>query len=48
MLTYLWRTAGERGGVFRDAATDSRKRIKNLSKIRKEAETSCFVRKVAD
>ncbi len=48
MLTYLWRTPGERGGVFRDAATDSRKRIKNLAKIRQQAEASCFVRKVAD
>ncbi len=48
MLSYLWRTPGERGGVFRDAATDSRKRIKNFAKIRQESEASCFVRKVAD
>jgi hypothetical protein len=44
MLTYLWSTPGERGGVFRDAATNSRKRIKHLAEIVEEAENSCFVR----
>ena len=48
MLTYLWSTPGERGGVFRDAATESRKRIKSLANIRKEAEASCFVQKIED
>ena len=48
MLSYLWSTPGERGGVFRDAASDSRNRIKNLDKIRQQAESSCFVRKLAD
>ena len=48
MLTYLWSTPGERGGVFRDAATESRNRIKVLANIRKEAEASCFVKSVDD
>lgn len=48
MLTYLWSTPGERGGVFRDAATDARKRIKNLAKIQQDAEASCFLRKPAN
>lgn len=44
MLTYLWSTPGERGGVFRDAATNSRNRIKHLAEIAEGAEKSCFVR----
>ena len=48
MLTYLWSTPGERGGVFRDAAKESRKRIKTLADVRRQAEASCFVRKVAN
>jgi hypothetical protein len=44
MLTFLWSTPGERGGVFRDAATDSRKRVKHLAEVIEEAENSCFIR----
>lgn len=42
-LTYLWSTPGERGGVFRDASPDSRKRIKHLAKVVNDAQDSCFV-----
>ena len=46
-LTYLYRTPGERGGVFRDAAPESRKRVKDLGKLRKKAEAACFVKQTA-
>lgn len=46
-LTFLYSTPGERGGVFRDAAPDSRRRIKDLEKLRHEAEAACFVSRSA-
>jgi hypothetical protein len=42
-LTYLWSTPGERGGVFRDASPNSRKRIKHLAKVVGDAQDSCFI-----
>ena len=47
MLSFLFSTPGERGGVFRDAAPRSRKRIKTLQAVREEAEAACFVSGVA-
>ena len=46
VLTYLRRTPGERGGVFRDAAPNSRSRVARLAQIGGEAERSCSVRAV--
>ncbi len=42
-LTFLWSTPGERGGVFRDASPNSRKRIKHLAAVVDAAQSSCFV-----
>jgi hypothetical protein len=42
-LTFLYGTPGEKGGVFRDAAPESRKRVKRLASLRSEAEAACFV-----
>ncbi len=42
-LTFLYRTPGERGGIFRDAAPRSRQRIKTFRAIHEEAEAACFV-----
>ena len=47
MLSFLFSTPGERGGVFRDAAPRSRKRIETLQAVREEAEAACFVSGVA-
>lgn len=47
-LTYLWSTPGERGGVFRDAAPNSRKRIKELARVVEAAQDSCFVTAKSD
>jgi len=44
VLTFLRSTPGERGGVFRDAAPNSRDRVKKLSQVREAAEVSCFIR----
>ena len=46
-LSFLFSTPGEKGGIFRDAAPQSRKRIKNLQALRREAEAACFVSGVA-
>ena len=46
-LSFLYGTPGERGGMFRDAAPRSRKRIKELRTVRREAEAACFVSGVA-
>ena len=46
-LSFLYSTPGERGGVFRDAAPQSRKRIKALRTLREEAEAGCLVAGVA-
>ena len=46
-LSFLYSTPGERGGMFRDAAPQSRKRIKALQALRREAEAACFVPRVA-
>lgn len=46
-LTFLFSTPGEKGGVFRDAAPESRKRIKALKSLRKESEAACHVARVA-
>ena len=46
-LSFLYGTPGERGGMFRDAAPQSRKRIKSFRALRKEAEAACFVSRVA-
>ena len=42
-LTVMVKTPGEKGGVFRDAAPQSRKRVKGFAEIRREAEAACFV-----
>lgn len=42
-LTFLYSTAGERGGIFRDAAPRSRQRIKTFRAIHEEAEAACFI-----
>ena len=47
MLSFMYSTPGERGGIFRDAAPRSRKRIKTLQAARQEAEAACFVSGVA-
>lgn len=46
-LGFLYGTPGERGGMFRDAAPQSRKRIEELRTLRREAEAACFVSRVA-
>ena len=46
-LSFLYGTPGERGGFFRDAAPQSRKRIKFFHAVREEAEAACFVSGVA-
>ena len=46
-LTFLYSTPGERGGIFRDAAPQSRKRIKALQALREEAEAACLVSGIA-
>ena len=46
-LSFLYGTPGERGGMFRDAAPQSRKRIKALRTLRRSAEAACFVPGVA-
>ena len=46
-LSFLYGTPGERGGMFRDAAPQSRKRIKAFRALRREAEAACFVNRVA-
>ena len=46
-LSFLFSTPGERGGIFRDAAPQSRKRIKALKALREEAESGCLVSGVA-
>ena len=47
MLSFLYRTPGERGGIFRDAAPQSRKRIKALEAARRDAEAACTIPGVA-
>ncbi|WP_025770170.1 hypothetical protein [Thioalkalivibrio sp. HK1] len=42
-LSFLYSTAGERGGIFRDAAPRSRQRINLFRAVRNEAEDACFV-----
>jgi len=44
VLTFLRSTPGERGGVFRDAAPNSRERVKRLAKSIEAAESTCFMR----
>ena len=46
-LSFLYGTPGERGGMFRDAAPQSRKRIAEFRALRREAEAECFVSRVA-
>ena len=46
-LSFLFSTPGEKGGIFRDAAPRSRKRIKAWQALRGEAEAACFVSGVA-
>ena len=46
-LSFLYGTPGERGGVFRDAAPQSRKRIKALEALRREAVAACTISGVA-
>lgn len=43
VLTFLRDTPGERGGVFRDAAPNSRERVKHLADVRAAALTSCLL-----
>lgn len=47
-LGFLYGTPGERGGIFRDAAPQSRKRIKSLRALREEAEAACVVPRIAN
>ena len=44
VLTFLRSTPGERGGVFRDAAPNSRERVKRLAGSIEAAESTCFPR----
>jgi len=46
-LSFLFGTPGEKGGVFRDAAPESRKRIKALKALRDGSEAACSVSRVA-
>ena len=46
-LSFLYSTPGERGGVFRDAAPNSRQRIRRLDEVRREAQAACFVSRSA-
>ena len=46
-LSFLYGTPGERGGFFRDAASQSMKRIEFFHALREEAEAACFVSGVA-
>ena len=46
-LSFLYGTPGERGGFFRDAAPQSRKRIKFFHAVHEEAKAACFVSGVA-
>ncbi|MCY4467356.1 MAG: hypothetical protein OXC08_01440 [Thiotrichales bacterium] len=46
-LSFLFSTPGERGGIFRDAAPQSRKRIKALRALREDAEAGCLIPGVA-
>ena len=43
-LSFLYSTPGERGGIFRDAVSDARKRVKALAQIRETARAACSVR----
>lgn len=45
-LSFLYSTPGEKGGVFRDAAPDSRARIKALAADRDAAAKACFVKRL--
>ncbi|MGI9301369.1 MAG: hypothetical protein ACR2RB_01480 [Gammaproteobacteria bacterium] len=45
-LSFLYGTPGEKGGVFRDAAPDSRNRIKALEASRDAAAQACFVKRL--
>jgi hypothetical protein len=45
-LGFLRSTPGERGGVFRDAAPNSRARVKSFMEIEENAQSSCFVKRV--
>ncbi len=45
-LTFLYRTPGERGGVFRDAAPGARKRVKDFRALRESTKASCSVKKL--
>ena len=47
-LSFLFSTPGERGGIFRDAAPESRKRIKALRALREDAEAGCLIPGVAN
>lgn len=40
-MSVMIRTPGERGGAFRDAP-GARKEVRNLRRIREEAESACF------
>ena len=43
-LTFLYSTPGERGGIFRDAVSEARSKVKDLSKIRESARAACTVK----
>jgi len=45
-LSFLYSTPGERGGVFRDAVSEARKRVRELADLRETARTSCSVGRV--
>ena len=44
-LSYMIKTPGEKGGAFRDAP-GARGTVKKLAKLKKKAESSCFVKKI--
>ncbi len=48
MLSFLRGTPGERGGIFRDAAPDSRERVNALEQAREEAEGACFPKRAPE
>ena len=47
-LSFLYSTPGERGGIFRDAAFEARKRIKDFRALREDAEANCLIGGVAN
>ncbi len=45
-LSFLYSTPGERGGIFRDAVSDARKRVEELEALRESARAACVVKRL--